>query len=258
MAMLEMRRTKGTDDLAVAAADVKKPKKAPKQFVAAPATVNLLSPEVLAAVELRRLRRLFMVLAVGLVVAIIAAWFGQAALISSAESKKTDEEARTTALTSQLQALTPVKIYYGAIDLNQSTIQTTMASEVLTSKIIEALRASAPNGLSIGNVGLTVNVGSTAAVAPAAGTVSTCPNPNPFATSTAAGGCLSVDGVAESRAVVGEWIRDLLKDSRFTEVFVPTATADENGNVTFAATIGLSPEVYSRRYENLDFVKGQN
>lgn len=256
MPLLELKRSKSVADDSKDAGTRPAPKKSAKPFVASMATVNLLSPEALEVVELRRIRRLFVLIGIGVVAAIVVGYIAQAAVIASANHDREAEESRGQTLAGQLTALTPVKAYYGAIEQNQLTIQQTMSGEVLTSLVFEALQAFGERSdVSLSNTGLTVNSGGGGAPAAAGAATSVCPNPDPFNPSSANAGCVTVDGTASSRAAIGEWIDTLQQNPMFADVFVPTATADPSGKVTFTATIGLSEEVYAHRYDDLDFLK---
>ena len=189
----------------------------------------------------------------------VAAWVLQTGLIAVAQRGLNKETDRGTQLRTELNALNPVKLYYGQIDANQTTIQTTMANEVLNSAIIRELDAVTPIGIQMSTIALSVNTGAPATPGAAATpVVASCPSPDPFSgTAASSAGCITVDGIASSRIMLGQWIRQIQKVDLFTEVFVPTTVSDEGGNVTFSASVGLdAAHAYTRRYDNLDFLKG--
>lgn len=276
MALLEMNKgkDKGKDKVAAAPADggkkslfTKKGKaaKAPayKPFVASLPTVDLLPPDVKEEVELRRLRRLFVVAGVIVLGLMVAAWVLQAGLIHVAQNGLDQQNARTQALNGQMAKLTPVKLFYAQVDTNQTTIQQTMDAEVLTSKVLAELDKTTPHGVSLGNVTVSLDGSSTPAAAAAtpttgAGDSSACPSPDPFTQAAATAGCITVDGSAASRTALGQWIDKAAADPMFTAVFVPTATSDETGKITFSGSLALSDKVHEHRYANVNFLKGGN
>lgn len=221
--------------------------------------VNLLSPELQEAIERARLKRLFALLAVGLVVAMGVLWAGQTALINAAQSRLEEEQAVSTQLAAEQNALAPVRAFYGQIDANTVTIQTTMANEVLTSQILGSLEDATPPGVSMDSFGLSLGGGSAAAsgaVDPTM-TAGSCPSANPYEAAAPSAGCITVSGAANNRTVLGQWLDNLEAQPMFTVAFIPSTTADpKGGRVTFTASIGLDAEsVYLKRYADPEFLK---
>lgn len=231
-----------------------------RPFVAALPMVNLLSSEVQEVVEHQRLKRLFLILGGGVLVAIVAVWLLQAGMIAVAKGKLEDEQAKSTELNAKQAALAPVQMFYGQVEANRSTIQTTMANEVLTSQVLSRLDSVTPAGITINTIGVTLESaaasGEAVAVDPTA-TTGTCPSQDPYSPAAASAGCVTVDGSATSREVLGTWLDNIEADDEFTVAFIPTTTSDaETGGVTFSATIGLDAEAaYTNRYADPEFLK---
>jgi Tfp pilus assembly protein PilN len=225
-----------------------------KPFVAHLPVVNLLPPEVKDEVEQQRLKRLFLVLAAVVVGALVAVFLGQQAIIAVAQGKLDVVQGEGEQLSAREGQLAPVKMFYDQIDANKYTIQNTMAREVLTSQVVREINRLSPAGLKLTNIGLTLD-GTTGAATEAAAT-GACPSQDPYNAAGMSAGCVTVDGTAASRSVLGEWL-DLLGDARtFTSTFIPATTADpEGGGVAFSATIGLSDSVYKNRYADPEFLK---
>lgn len=232
-----------------------------KPFVAELPLVNMLPGDVLEVVEQQRLKRLFVLLAVGVVAAIGAAYLAQSGVIAVAENKLADEQAKTAPLLAQQAELAPVKTFYEQIEANKSTIQTTMAREVLTSQVLADLSAVTPGGVDITSTGVALEAAApvaAGAVADPTQTTNTCPSQDPYNTSGLSAGCVTVDGTATSREVLGDWLDSIDESETFTVAFIPsTSTGGETGGVTFSATIGLSDTVYLNRYAEI-FQEGAN
>lgn len=229
-----------------------------KPFVAELPLVNLLSGEVQEVVEQQRLKRLFAGLGLGLVGAIAALFLAQQGLIAVAETKLEEEQTRAAALAAQQAELAPVADFYAQIEANKSTIQTTMANEVLASQVISDLNRTTPAGMNVSNVSVSLET----SAAPAAGvtdptaTSGACPSQDPYNEGGLSAGCVTVDGDAASRAVLGDWLDMIEESETFTVAFIPTTSAGgETGGVTFSATIGLSDSVYQNRYSDPEFLK---
>lgn len=231
-----------------------------KPFVAVLPVANVLSPEVQEVVEQQRLKRLFVGLGVGVVGLVAAGFAAQTGLIAVAENRLEKEQATASDLSAQQAALAPISAFYGQIDANRATIQTTMSKEVLTSDVLSALDAVAPSGVNFTSVTLTLDSGSASTVVSAdvAATASACPSQNPYANGLASAGCVSVDGEATSRAALSNWLEAVEEAEAFTVAFIPSTTASSGGRggVSFSATIGLNAEtVYENRYSDPEFLK---
>lgn len=220
--------------------------------------VNLLPAELQEAIERARLKRLFAGLTVVLVVVMAALWGAQTALINSAQSQLEAEQATSAQLATEQNALAPVQAFYGQIDANRSTIQTTMQNEVLTSQVLDALKQATPPGVNVESFGLTLGgTTGTAGAADPSMTTSSCPSANPYEAAAPSAGCITVSGTATNRSVVGQWLDNLEAQDMFTVAFIPSTTADpEAGRITFTASVGLdAATAYQNRYANEEFLK---
>lgn len=233
-------------------------------------TVNLLSPWVFDALQTRRLRRRFAVGAALLALLIGAGWAVQELRIRQAEQVLTVEQAETARLTAETNELAPVRVYVATVEGQKTTVSQTMANEVLTSRVLAALRAATPAGATVESVAVTVSPppppppspapapdGSTEGAetpppAPVAPPVeSPCPGPDPFNTRTVVG-CVTLSGTADSRATVGSLVIRLGGERLFVEPFINTTTTAEGDEVSFTGSVGLSEKAVSGRYAELD------
>lgn len=229
--------------------------------------VNLLSPWVFEALETRRLRRRFVVLAGLLVLAIGAGWAVQELRVRQAEQLLTVEQAETTRLTTEAKKLAPVRVYVTTVEGQKTTVHEAMQHEVLHSRVLADLREATPAGARIESLTVTVApppVEGAAAAEAAAGTTpapapvpvgataaSPCPGPDPFNTRVVVG-CLTVTGAADSRATVGELVINLGGERLFVEPFIDTTTTAEGDEVLFTGSVGLSEAAFSKRYADME------
>lgn len=231
-------------------------------------TVNLLSPWVFDALQTRRLRRRFAVAAALLALLIGAGWAVQELRIRQAEQVLTVEQAETARLTAETNKLAPVRVYVATVEGQKGTVAQAMANEVLTSRILAALRAATPAGATVASVAVTVSPPPPAPVAPAPApegdtaatpapapapvpVESPCPGPDPFNTLTVVG-CVTLSGTADSRATVGSFVIRLGGERLFVEPFINTTTTAEGDEVSFTGSVGLSEKAVSGRYAELD------
>lgn len=229
-----------------------------RPFVAVAPIVNLLPPELQDAIERLRLKKMFALLAVGLLVLLAAAWTVQGGLIAAAQKRLDAEQSVSTQLAAEQASLAPIRAFYGQIEANTSVIQSTMASEVLTSEVISELDAATPPSVRLDSFGLTLSGGgSTTGAADPNMTTSTCPSEDPYASTQATAGCINVSGSADNRVALGEWLDNLEARDMFTVAFIPSTTADPaGGEVTFSATIGLdAAAAFKNRYADPEFLK---
>ncbi len=100
-----------------------------------------------------------------------------------------------------------------------------------------------------------------------------CPGPDPFDT-TPSIGCVTISGTAADRDAVGRLVQRLSRKNAFSEPFVTTTTTDAatstaigaegiagttgaaGGTVTFSGTVGLTPAVFTGRYDDLTAALG--
>ncbi len=219
--------------------------------------VNLLSPWVFEQIAIRRLRRRFVSAAIAVVVIIAAAWGGQHLRIQSAEDDLAVEEAETARLSAETAELAPVRAFVSGVEGQKATVRETMATEIYFSQVLAGLAKSAPAGAEIASLQITL------APAPppvAAGetplpVVSPCPGPDPFNTKVVVG-CVNISGSAATRSDVGDFVIALGEDPLFVEPFISTTTTADDSEVTFSGSVGLSEEVFSGRYADLDQLLG--
>jgi Tfp pilus assembly protein PilN len=240
-------------------------------------SANLLSPSAFERLATRRLRRRFLAAGGVLVVVVAALWGVQHLRVAEAEQLLTVEQAETARLTQETQALLPVRAFVTGVQQQVTTVSETMAREIYFSTVLEGLQDAAPSGVQIDSVSAILAPAPVEPPAPAptegaegadegeeaegaeqpapapapAPQVSPCPGPDPFNTRTVVG-CITLSGSADSRAEVGDLVINLGADSLFVEPFISTTTTGDEARVTFSGSVGLSEEVFSGRYADLE------
>lgn len=213
--------------------------------------VNLLPPDVIEVVAVQAVKRKVLAAGVGLLAIVAVLYGGQIALIASANSDLSAAKGVTADLSREMASLAPVKAFYGSVDANQKTITSTMKNEVLYSAVFSSLEEVTPRGVSLTNV----NIASVGAPTTTAAAGTPCPGPDPF-NPVASVGCVNITGTADSRDAIGSFLTSLDGAKMFASPYVSATTANENGEVSFTATVGLTEEVYSHRYDDVNFLRG--
>ncbi|WP_141015610.1 hypothetical protein [Nocardioides sambongensis] len=230
------------------------------------AGVNLLSPWVFEELRVHQLRGRFVIAFIVTAVVVGLLWTGLRFNLHQAQEEVRGEEAVAAGLSDQLERLAPINTYVQGVTRRVGSVQEAAYDDVAFSEVLAALEAATPYGATV--TSLSVDLVSTTGgeTDPAAGAApagegadtdatrglvgSTCPGPDPFGTQTVVG-CLTLEGTATSRDVVGDLVIALGQDTRFVEPFVDTTTVGEADDVSFSGSVGLSPEVFSQRYDRL-------
>lgn len=241
-------------------------------------STNLLPPAVAARSQADRLQKRFALGAAGAVAALAAVYLLQAGSISQANTDLETEQSRTAQLSAEKLALAPVDLFYKTLEVNRTTIQTTMAREVLLSDLTRRLYATAPSGVTLDTVGVTVDsqpvaatpgTAAAAGAAPAAGV--DCPSPDPYAAPEERAGCVTISGSATSREALGRWESRVGRTDLFTDLFISDSQAGTAGGtagtgdadaatagdgITFTATLSVTAKAFTDRYADPEFLGG--
>lgn len=221
-------------------------------FTPTGAQVNLLPAEVVELVAVQALKRRLVIVAVAMIGLFAALYVGQFARITAANNDLAEANAKSATLSRQLADLASVKRFYADVENNQKTIMTTMQNEVLYSKVLSSLTKVTPNGIRLTNV----NIASVGATAPGEAAGTPCPGPDPF-NPVASVGCVTITGTASSRDAIGTFLTNVDRDDFFASPYVSATTADDKGQVSFSATVGLTDRVYPHRYNDVLFLRGE-
>lgn len=234
--------------------------------VTGPASVDLLSPWVHEGLRVRALRARFAWTTLATLVLVAAAWGGQQLRLAEARAELRGEEAVGASLQRSIDGLAPVADYVAAVRAKGAVVGGAMHTEVELSGVLRALRDAQPAGTALDSVVVDLPVPGTPATpvasggaaparaedpsAPGRGIVAACPGPDPFAI-LAVVGCVTLSGTAPDRRVVAELVRRLDREELFVEPFVSTTTTADDEPVAFTGSVGLSPLVFSGRYDAL-------
>lgn len=242
-----------------------------QQFRTRLPVVNLLSPAVFEAMAVRTLRRRFVLAGCALVLLVAGGWGVQDLRVSQAEKILTIEQAETSRLTAQTQELAPVRTFVATVSRQKATIAETMAHEALFSQLLDELRAATPGAVQVESSEVTMQPPDAGTSAPADGSapestepatepaptaptaVSACPGPDPFNTKTVIG-CVTLSGSATDRDSVGAFVIRLGDSDLFIEPFITTTTTADGARVMFTGSVGISRNIFSKRYDDIDLL----
>lgn len=231
--------------------------------------VNLLSPWVLEEIKVRELRGRFIYAAVIVLAVVAMVWSYERIELRSAQSELEATQTRTAVLERDIDRLAPVRSYVEGVNAQAADVQQIMRAEVSFAQALEAMRRATPAGITLDSVSVSLLSGG--AVAEGAETVTDaaaelvvtdpddptrglsgagCPGPDPFAT-TVSIGCLTISGTALDRESVGRLVTGLAAKDAFDEPFIATTTTEEEKTVTFSGTVGITPAVFTGRYDDL-------
>lgn len=226
---------------------------------AAEANVNLLSGWVRERLRTHHLRQRFGVGLVALLVLLGVAWGAQHLRLYEARQDLRGDRAVEAGLARQIDALTPVSTYVAAVETKATTVRRAMYNEIAFSEVLTALRTATPEGATVETVSVTIpspaaGPGGAAAAPdeedPSHGIVAPCPGPDPFEVKPIVG-CVNLVGTARDRETVGRFVIALSRAGLFVEPFVTTTTTGGDQPVAFSGSVGLSPKVFTGRYDDL-------
>lgn len=193
-------------------------------------------------------------------------WGVQNLRISQAQDELTAAEAESDLLTAETRSLAPVATFVSSVAAQKATIQQTMTREIYFSSVFDALQAATPSGAQVESAVVALNPvappvpatasdaeADTASAVPEVTVVepSLCPGPDPFNTLIVVG-CITLSGSAENRRAVGDLVIGLGDSALFVEPFITATTSADETGVTFTGSVGLSEQVFSNRYADLD------
>lgn len=265
--------------------------KAPRGTESAEFGVNLLSAWVLDELRVRRLRERFVYGALVLLIVVAGGWTYQVLSLRTAEADLQAQEARESAIKTQITELEPVQTYVDGVVRQATTVTMTMRIEVSFAQVLRQLDKASPDGITVSAAGvellagpdLTVPGGTGDATAAAAAPADTgeeqaaddgatqaerlledparglsgegCPGPDPFDTIETIG-CLTISGEAVDREAVSILVERLDRQRAFAEPFITTTTTGNGEPLVFEGTVGLTPRFFSQRYDDLSAALG--
>ena len=218
-------------------------------------TVNLLPEDIREITKVESVYRWLGVIAVIALVALGGAFVWKQGDVTSANNTLAEANNEQTALKVSQENLADVDTYYAQVTANQTAIQQSMSKEVLFSDLSIRLRSAAPAGLDVDTVAMSADTN--ASTDGTSTSTTSCPSPDPFTPSSAVG-CITLSGKADNRDAIGGMLDNLNRDDHFTGAFVSSTTTDQQtGAISFTATVGLTDKVFSGRYQDDAFLKGE-
>jgi Tfp pilus assembly protein PilN len=205
--------------------------------------VDLLSPSVHERTAVKAIRKKMAVVGGVVLVALAGVWGLQSANIASAQNGLDEATAQQVALTQKITALAPVKSFYQEISRQEETVNSTLASEILTSRVLTEL-SRVSGGVTFDSIAISYSGTPTEEGAASTGG---CPNTDPFS-SVVSVGCITLTGTTQGRAGISTFLTAAAGSAFFVNPYVTSTTVDESGLTSFSGTLGLSQEALSGRY----------
>jgi hypothetical protein len=208
--------------------------------------VNLLPPRVFEAAQAQKVRRKLGLIGGAMVLVVAGLYVGQTAQIMFANNALDTETAKGVVLDKQARDLAPVKAFYLGVDAQKTMVQTTMAKELVFSKLASTLLETSGTDAQILTVTVTT-AASGAAGTEAAAAGAACTSPDPF-TKAAIVTCAQFTGTSAGREGVAKFLANLTKSDKFAIPYVPVTDSADGKGVTFNGSVGITDKFYSNRY----------
>jgi hypothetical protein len=215
-------------------------------FTPAMPDVNLLPPRVFEAAQAQKVRRKLGLIGGAMVLVVAGLYVGQTAQIMFANNALDTETAKGVVLDKQARDLAPVKAFYLGVDAQKTMVQTTMAKELVFSKLASTLLETSGTDAQILTVTVTT-AASGAAGTEAAAAGAACTSPDPF-TKAAIVTCAQFTGTSAGREGVAKFLANLTKSDKFAIPYVPVTDSADGKGVTFNGSVGITDKFYSNRY----------
>ncbi|MDD2857401.1 MAG: hypothetical protein PHU75_01880 [Candidatus Nanopelagicales bacterium] len=216
-----------------------------EEFVPTLPQVDLLPQQVRESMAIARIRRIAALAAVLLLVIAGMLWFVQEPAIQSSEQSLATAQAINAKEQLQVQALSPIAQMVAQIkgqeQLVTSTLTTQPRASTLYGHLLLAARSTGAPTMRFSTLSATY-LGAPAA----GGSVTACPNPDPFAEQVAIG-CITFSATAGARDQVSRLLVALSRDPLFVGPYVNSSMLAAQGaggapaSVSFTGTVGITP-----------------
>lgn len=208
--------------------------------------VNLIPADVRESISVRKIRRGYVFGFLGILVAVTLVWLMQNGSILEQEARLTAVQNESTTISNQVAALAPVEQLYQQITTQEAFITDAVASEALTSSLLEQLRAVAGPDVDYSSISVSfTGIPKPELSAHPETTLNECPNADPFGKEITIG-CLTFSAQAPTRADVSKFLVRAEKNTFLVGPYVTasTITQDANGNnrLNFSGSAGISLE----------------
>jgi Tfp pilus assembly protein PilN len=208
--------------------------------------VNLIPPSVRESISVGKVRRGYVFGFLGVLVLVTLVWLMQNGTILEQEARLTSAQNESIAISAQVKALEPVEQLYEQITTQEAFITDAVASEALTSSLLEQLRAVAGPDVDYSSLSVSLTgIPKPELSAYPEASLNTCPNADPFGKDITIG-CLTFSAQATTRADVSAFLVRAEKNLFLVGPYVTASTitqdADGNNRLNFSGSSGISLE----------------
>ena len=214
------------------------------EFVRSLPRVNLIPASVRESIAVRKVRRGYVFGFVGILVIVTLVWLMQNGSILDQEARLTSAQNESAAISNQVKALAPVEQLYQQITTQEAFITDAVASEAVTSSLLEQLRAVAGSSVDYSSISVSfTGIPKPELSANPETALNECPNADPFGKDITIG-CLTFSAQAPSRADVSKFLVRAEQNSFLVGPYVTASTitqdADGNNRLNFSGSAGIS------------------
>lgn len=208
--------------------------------------VNLVPAYVRESISVRKIRRGYVFGFLGILAAVTLIWLMQNGSILEQEARLTSAQNESVTISNQVKALAPVEQLYQQITTQEAFITDAVASEALTSGLLEQLRAVAGADVDYSSISVAfTGIPKPELSANPETALNECPNADPFGKDITIG-CLTFSAQATNRAEVSEFLVRAEKNAFLVGPYVTASTitqdADGNNRLNFSGSAGISLE----------------
>ncbi len=208
--------------------------------------VNLIPASVRESISVRKIRRGYVFGFLGILVLVTLVWLMQNGSILEQEARLTSAQNESIAISTQVKALEPVEQLYQQITTQEAFITDAVASEALTSSLLEQLRSVAGPDVDYTSISVSfTGIPKPELSAHPETALNECPNADPFGKDITIG-CLTFSAQAPTRADVSKFLVRAEKNLFLVGPYVTASTitqdADGNNKLNFSGSAGISLE----------------
>ncbi|MGX7680785.1 hypothetical protein ACSMXN_18010 [Jatrophihabitans sp. DSM 45814] len=203
---------------------------------------NLLPPEVTQARRVRVIRRMVIIVLGGVLVLCLAV-YGMAKVGShSAQSKLSAAQAQTLQLQIEQRKYSGVTAIQGQVSQVQNQVATLLGNDIEFPKLIAGIRAKLPLGMTIDQLGVTLQVSTNAS----GGTGANAPLDSSGHKHI---GTVTLSGTGHRLTDVSTFVDNLATVKGITQPF-PTSNRSDDGGTSYNIQITMTDELLSHRYDH--------
>lgn len=206
--------------------------------------VNLIPGAVRESITVRKIRRGYVFGFVGILVIVTLVWLMQNGSILEQETRLTSAQNESATISNQVKALAPVEQLYQQITTQEAFITDAVASEAVTSSLLEQLRAVAGPDIDYSSVSVAfTGIPKPELSAHPESALNECPNADPFGKDITIG-CLTFSAQAPTRGDVSKFLVRAEKNAFLVGPYVTASTitqdAEGRNKLNFSGSAGIS------------------